>query len=96
MRIAALYDIHANLPALEAVLEDIRRAEVDAIVVGGDVVPDRGASAYRVRPVGRGIPHSGDGLSASDRVRRAVRLAAACGGRDARCHHGGVIPLIAD
>lgn len=39
MRVAALYDIHANLPALEAVLDEIRRAGVDAIVVGGDVVP---------------------------------------------------------
>jgi len=39
MRVAALYDIHGNLPALEAVLQDVRRAEVDQIVVGGDVVP---------------------------------------------------------
>jgi predicted phosphodiesterase len=39
MRIAALYDIHGNLPALEAVLGDIRQADVDQIVVGGDVVP---------------------------------------------------------
>jgi predicted phosphodiesterase len=39
MRVAALYDIHGNLPALEAVLEDIRQANVDQIVVGGDVVP---------------------------------------------------------
>ncbi len=39
MRVAALYDIHANLPALEAVLQDIRQAEVDRIVVGGDVLP---------------------------------------------------------
>jgi len=39
MRVAALYDIHCNLPALEAVLEDIRRVKVDLIVVGGDVVP---------------------------------------------------------
>jgi predicted phosphodiesterase len=39
MRIAALYDIHANLPALEAVLTDVRRADVDTVVVGGDVVP---------------------------------------------------------
>jgi predicted phosphodiesterase len=39
MRIAAIYDIHANLPALEAVLQDIRQAAVDAIVVGGDVFP---------------------------------------------------------
>ncbi len=39
MRVAAIYDIHGNLPALEAVLQDIRRAEVDHVVVGGDVVP---------------------------------------------------------
>src|SRR5213596_4233279 len=39
MRFAALYDIHGNLPALEAVLRDIRQANVDQIVVGGDVVP---------------------------------------------------------
>ena len=38
-RIAALYDIHGNLPALEAVLEDVRRASVDHVVVGGDVLP---------------------------------------------------------
>jgi predicted phosphodiesterase len=38
-RVAALYDIHGNLPALEAVLQDVRRAGVDRIVVGGDVVP---------------------------------------------------------
>jgi putative phosphoesterase len=39
MRVAALYDIHGNLPALEAVLHDIRQAGVDHVVVGGDVVP---------------------------------------------------------
>jgi predicted phosphodiesterase len=39
MRVAALYDIHGNRPALEAVLEDVREADVDQIVVGGDVVP---------------------------------------------------------
>jgi predicted phosphodiesterase len=38
-RVAALYDIHGNLPALEAVLRDIRNVSVDAIVVGGDIVP---------------------------------------------------------
>jgi predicted phosphodiesterase len=39
MRVAALYDIHGNLPALEAVLRDVRAAGVDKIVVGGDVLP---------------------------------------------------------
>jgi predicted phosphodiesterase len=38
-RVAALYDIHGNLPALEAVLAEVDRSEVDLIVVGGDVVP---------------------------------------------------------
>jgi putative phosphoesterase len=39
MRIAALYDIHGNLPALEAVLDEVRRERVDEVVVGGDVFP---------------------------------------------------------
>jgi len=39
MRVAALYDIHANLPALEAVLAEIQKQNVDRIVVGGDVLP---------------------------------------------------------
>jgi len=39
MRVAALYDIHANLLALEAVLKDIRLVEVDYVMVGGDVLP---------------------------------------------------------
>ena len=39
MRIAALYDIHGNLPALDAVLREMREAGVDGIVVGGDVMP---------------------------------------------------------
>src|SRR3954468_3517758 len=39
MRIAALYDIHGNLPALEAVLAEVELLDVDAIVVGGDVGP---------------------------------------------------------
>ena len=38
MRAAAIYDIHGNLPALEAVLDQIAREHVDRIVVGGDVV----------------------------------------------------------
>lgn len=38
MRIAALYDVHGNLPALEAVLADPRCAEADVVVCGGDLV----------------------------------------------------------
>ena len=39
MRLAALYDIHGNLPALEAVLRDVRAAGAGRIVIGGDVLP---------------------------------------------------------
>src|SRR5690348_7018230 len=39
MRIAALYDIHGNLPALDAAIADVGRHGVDLIVVGGDVFP---------------------------------------------------------
>jgi 3',5'-cyclic AMP phosphodiesterase CpdA len=37
VRIAALYDIHANLPALEAVLAEVEAAAPDLVVIGGDV-----------------------------------------------------------
>jgi len=36
VRIAALYDIHGNAPALEAVLSEIK--DVDIVLIGGDVV----------------------------------------------------------
>ncbi len=38
-RIAVICDIHGNLAALEAVLEEIQASAVDEIVVGGDVLP---------------------------------------------------------
>ncbi|KMK76256.1 metallophosphoesterase family protein [Alkalihalobacillus pseudalcaliphilus] len=37
MRVAAIYDIHANYSALKTVLEDIRKANIDQVVVGGDL-----------------------------------------------------------
>lgn len=39
MRLAVLYDIHANLPALEAVMADVRAAGADRLVFGGDILP---------------------------------------------------------
>ena len=39
MRVAALFDVHANLPALDAVLEEVRDERVDLVVFGGDVIP---------------------------------------------------------
>ncbi|HRK21529.1 MAG TPA: metallophosphoesterase family protein [Fimbriimonadaceae bacterium] len=38
-RVAALYDIHGNLPALRAVIDEVRAEGVDAIVFGGDFLP---------------------------------------------------------
>lgn len=39
MKIAALYDIHGNLPALNAVLAELDEVQPDLIVIGGDVIP---------------------------------------------------------
>jgi predicted phosphodiesterase len=38
VRVAALYDVHGNVHALEAVLAEVERERVDAIVFGGDVL----------------------------------------------------------
>ena len=38
MRVAALYDVHGNLPALDAVLAEVDRDGVDLVVSGGDLV----------------------------------------------------------
>ncbi|GAK02255.1 diadenosine tetraphosphatase [Geomicrobium sp. JCM 19037] len=37
MKIAAIYDIHGNDRALEAVLVDIESEKVDKVIVGGDL-----------------------------------------------------------
>jgi predicted phosphodiesterase len=56
MNVLALYDIHGNLDALEAVLADRRVTGADAIVVGGDVVP--GAFAAECLSLLRGLEPS--------------------------------------
>ena len=55
MRIAALSDIHGNLWALEAVLEDVKRVGVDAIVNTGDILSgplEPAATADRLMELG--------------------------------------------
>src|SRR5918997_2356386 len=54
MRVAALYDIHGNLPALEAVLDEVEAARPDLIVIGGDVAagPLPGETLDRLARVG--------------------------------------------
>jgi putative phosphoesterase len=37
VRVAARYDVHGNLPALEAVLAELRDEDVDAVMFGGDL-----------------------------------------------------------
>ena len=39
MRVLALYDIHGNVDALDAVLADPHAADADVVLVGGDAVP---------------------------------------------------------
>jgi predicted phosphodiesterase len=56
MPTAALYDIHGNLPALEAVLEEVRRADVDRVVIGGDVLPGPMARETMARLLALDIP----------------------------------------
>jgi predicted phosphodiesterase len=45
VNVLALYDIHGNIDALEAVLADPRAANPDVVLVGGDVVPGPFAQA---------------------------------------------------
>ena len=45
MRVLALYDIHGNVDALEAVLADPLAARADVVLVGGDAVPGPFAAA---------------------------------------------------
>lgn len=54
MVIAAIYDIHGNLPALNAVLNDIEELDPDSIVIGGDIVsgPMPGQTLERLLPLG--------------------------------------------
>jgi putative phosphoesterase len=55
-RLAAIYDIHGNLPAFEAVLEEISAAGVDHVVVGGDVLPGPMPSETLARLAALNIP----------------------------------------
>jgi predicted phosphodiesterase len=92
MRVLALYDIHGNPDALDAVLADPRAAGHDLVVVGGDAVPGPFAAAVLDRlealaaPVrhvrGNGEREVGEALgagepAADDLVMRTAALSAA-------------------
>ena len=89
MDVLALYDIHGNPDALDAVLADPRAAGPDAVVVGGDAVPGPFAAAvldrldalavpvHRIRGNGErevADPPAGDGLVAETARRSAAEL----------------------
>jgi predicted phosphodiesterase len=52
--VACLYDVHGNVRALDAVLAELERLEVDAIVLGGDHVggPWPAETLARLRSLG--------------------------------------------
>jgi putative phosphoesterase len=77
MRVAALYDIHGNLPAFEAVLEAIRREPVDLVVVGGDVLPG---------------PMPGETLSALQQLEFAAQFIQGNGDREVLAFRSGALP----
>jgi predicted phosphodiesterase len=54
VRVAALYDVHGNLPALDAVLAELEDDDVDAYVFGGDIAagPMQRRTMNRVRSLG--------------------------------------------
>lgn len=56
MRILALYDIHGNPDALDAVLGDPRAEGADVVLVGGDAVPGARAREALDRLNGLGVP----------------------------------------
>jgi putative phosphoesterase len=67
VRVAALYDVHGNLPALEAVLPEVEREGVDEIVFGGDIAsgapqPRETVDLIRSLPNARSIRGNADRL----------------------------------
>ena len=56
VRVQALYDIHGNIDALDAVLGDPQAADPDIVVVGGDAVPGPFARATLARLEALSVP----------------------------------------
>jgi predicted phosphodiesterase len=107
VNVLALYDVHGNIDALEAVLADPREADPDLVVVGGDAVPGPFASATLARlddlPVAvewirgngeREVAEAVDGPppAVDDLARRTAAITAAEIG-DARARALGGLPL---
>jgi len=78
MRIAALYDIHGNLPALNAVLEELEQVRPDVVVIGGDMVSGPGQFTTKAKNIIRGTDIWSPGWM--HHLRRLDRRAAGRGG----------------
>lgn len=75
MRVAALYDIHGNLDALDAALDAARHSAADLVVIGGDVFPGPLATEALDRLIALDIPCQwimGNGERAVVNERRSV------------------------
>jgi predicted phosphodiesterase len=85
--LALIYDVHGNLPALEAVLADARQQDADAYLVGGDVAlfgPWPEATVSRLQELtpatwirGNGERWTADPAAAPEPVRGATAAARA-------------------
>lgn len=58
MKIAVLSDVHGNVPALQAVLEDIRQWQAELVVVNGDLVSRGPYSLECLRRMQTGFPEA--------------------------------------
>ncbi len=58
MKLAVLSDVHGNLPALEAVLDDIAQWQPDRVVVNGDLVSRGPRSMECLRLARRALPQA--------------------------------------
>ena len=58
MKIAVLSDIHGNVPALQAVLDDISRWQPDEVIVNGDVVNRGPYSLAVVQMLNESLPNA--------------------------------------
>jgi putative phosphoesterase len=56
MSVAALYDVHGNAPALEAVLRELERLQPDVVVFGGDLAA--GALPRETIALARAVPNA--------------------------------------
>jgi predicted phosphodiesterase len=110
MRVALIADIHGNLVALEAVLDDLAGEQVDAIVCLGDVAstgPQPRECVARLRELGcatvmgnadaellHGLPDPADGDEDSRRVVEIDRWCAARLGADGSAFLRGFTPTV--